>query len=333
MTNRNRKTPPVPVQLKPARFKSSALHKKLLIDFDTGSEILEEQHKIWLRQALDSARRNAGFHVWIFGYASKLGDENANKDLSRRRMNSVLSFLQAIDNRTLSNVDNWDAFGEDLSDGTKDDNSPDWRAVEVHIFIGKPKPFEDPNLPKVPLPQIQPKVRPLPGGERWKEWAVASPGGAFVSVGGGGGFNIFFIKNRKTGELRGYIQPVGGVGAGLSMAGLKGGWNILQNILTGVSGSPPEFVNVETSVPVTWEEMESCLVRVGTGGGGLIKGYGITIITFHSSGIWQYNENGNPIKVIAPRDGVLFQFRTVGSNWQLGVNSSVVLGPLVRIPG
>ena len=212
---------------------SNARFKKRLIDFDTGSANLEAQHETWLRQSMNIARTNSAFHVRVFGFASKLGNAKFNKALSQGRMNSVLSFLQKIDQRTLSSVEAWESHGSDDSPGNAKDNSPEWRAVEVHMFIGE--------IPPSPVPPnvtpVKPKVIQLPGGERFREWSVATPGGAFIAEVVGGGFNVFIIKNEKRNETRGYIQPVAGVGASLSVSGLKMVWNIVQQIITGVQYS------------------------------------------------------------------------------------------------
>jgi len=331
MANRKRKTPPVAVQVIAPRLRTSAKHKKLLIDFDTGSAVLEEQHERWLRQSMEDARRNASFHVYIAGYASKLGDPVANLGLSLKRMDSVLAFLQTIEKKTIENVTNFRGEGESKSTGGDYDDSPEWRAVEVHIFIGKPLHHDKPSLPEIPLPNIRPLHRPLPGEDRTRDWEVASPGGAFFSAIVGGGFNIFYIKNKKSDEIRGYIQPCVGVGVSVSLPGLKLLGSVLWNTLTGVQYSPPDFTPVKTSHPVAWEEMESCLVRVSGASAGFVKGAGVAEITFTSAGVWQYNENGYPVK---PNEDVfLFKFETYGENWQFGVNASDAVGNLVRIQG
>lgn len=153
-----RKAPPIPIQVVEPFISSNARFKKRLIDFDTSSANLEAQHEVWMQQSMAVVRTNSAFHVRIFGFASKLGDAKFNKTLSQSRMNSVLSFLQKIDPRTLSNVEAWETHGEDLSSGGERDNSPEWRAVEVHIFIGEillsPVP---PNVTPV-----KPNVTPLP---------------------------------------------------------------------------------------------------------------------------------------------------------------------------
>lgn len=322
-----RRTPPIAEQVVDPFINSNARFKKRLIDFDTGSANLENQHISWLRDSMAIAKTNSGFHIRIFGYASRRGDAAFNKRLSLQRMNAVMSFLQKIDSRTLGSVETWQAHGEEASSGGVNDDSPSWRAVEVHIFIGE--------IPPTPVPPgiipVKPTVIPLPGGERFKEWQVATPGGAFVSAVAGIGFNIFIIKNTKLDEIRSYIQPVAGVGASVSIPNLRPVWNVIQQIVTGVQGAPPDFTAVTTTHPVTWEEMEGCLVRVSSAGGGTLTllgpiGGGFATITFSSSGVYQYDSAGLPIKVAED----LFQFTSIGKNWQIGVNASVVIGPLVR---
>src|SRR5262249_50007184 len=158
-----RRTPPVAVQVIPAFHLSNARFKMRLIDFDTGSEILEEQHKAELRRTMQITSTNSSFHVQVFGYASKLGNAKFNRDLSLRLMNSVYSFMQSIDQRTLDSLEVWHRAGSDESTGGANDNSPEWRAVEVHIFIG-------PMQPTAPPPNstpVTPTVQPLPGGQRF----------------------------------------------------------------------------------------------------------------------------------------------------------------------
>jgi len=170
---------------------------------------------------------------------------------------------------------------------------------------------------------------PPPGGDRFTQWEIAAPGGAFVAAGVGGGFNIYFIRNPLRGDMRGYIQPVGGVGGGVALPGLRMVWNLVQNIVTGMQYSNPDFTAVTSCLPVTWEELEKCLVRVSSvGAGAVFVGGAAAVVTFTSSKVWQWGPHGAPWNVEA---GDLFQFRTIGKSWQLGVGGSVVAGPLVRV--
>src|SRR5687768_13874524 len=107
-----RRTPPVKTQVIEPFIRSNARFRKRLIDFDTGSAELEKQHQESLSGAMGIARTNSGFHVRVFGFASKLGDAKANKALSHARMNSVIRVLQSMDSRTLSSIEVFDARGE-----------------------------------------------------------------------------------------------------------------------------------------------------------------------------------------------------------------------------
>lgn len=266
------------------------------------------------------------YRIRLVGYASKVGNQTYNETLSYNRINEVAKFAESVDRKAGDRIETFRAVGELAYSAAESDDSPEWRAVEMHVFIGDIPPGPMPNVRPIPRPKP-----PLPGGERWTKWEVASPGGAFMVVGLGVGFNVFFIRNVKTTELRGYIQPVLGYGAGLSVEGLKLGWSVIQNVLTGWSYSAPDFESVTASAAVTWEEMEACLVRVSGAGAGLFKGASAAVITFIPAYVWQYGPSGFPLKLTLPGDGVLFQFLAVGENWQLGANASVALGPLVRV--
>ncbi|MCC7069603.1 MAG: OmpA family protein [Burkholderiales bacterium] len=319
-----RKSPPVKAQVVAPLLPSNAFLKGRLIDFDTGSAALEAQHMAWLRMQMATAKTNSMYRIRLVGYASKKGSSDSNMSLSYNRANAVLKYMVSLHAPANDRVETFRSNGEEAYVAPESDDDALWRAVEVHIFIGDIPP---PPSKWIPIPR---KEAPLPGGERFTDWEIASPGGVIVTAVVGGGFNVFFIRNVKLNELRGYIQPVGGVGGSLSIPGLKPIFNAIQQIVTGVSGSPPDFTAVKTSLPVTWDEMEDCLVRVSQAGAGAVRGYALAVITFTAAGVWQRSAQGNPVKLPG---GVLFQFQTQGANWALGLGASMALGPLVRIPG
>jgi hypothetical protein len=271
---------------------------------------------------MNETKKNSSFHVRLFGFASRLGNAAHNDALARNRMNAVVKFLQQIDQRTLSNIEEFQNFGESLSGPRERDDSPEFRAVEIHIFIG---PIPPPPLP----PDIKPIPRrpvPLPGGERFKEGSIAAPGGVAIAEGVGFGFNIFIIKNTKLQELRGYIQPAAGLGASLSLSGLKGAAQVIQQILTGAQGGDPDFVDVTASFPVTFAEVEGCIVRVASAGAGLGKGASFAVITFGGD-VTHHGPSGLPIRTAE----TIFQFVSAGEGFQLGVGASDMVGPLLRV--
>jgi hypothetical protein len=313
----------------PTYIRTNAARKTRLLNFDSSYSAngyaLKPEHKIELDKLLQFVKFAPDFSAWIIGYASKAGNHAANKTLSANRALAVEDYLKSKNGLfgDLDHLERFDWRGDEGYVASEGDNSADERAVEIHIFLSPPPP---------PPPQleVQRHKPPLPGGQRFTQWAVASPGGVFVAEVIGAGFNIFFIKNTQTNEMRGYIQPVVGIGAGLSLSGLKLIWSILQRFITGIQGGPPDFKDVAPPHAVTWEEVEGCLVRVASASGGVLNAsYGYAIITFSSDGVYHYGPSEVPIK----EDMDLWQFTVKGQTWQAGVNASEVVGPLKRIPG
>ena len=329
-----RRTPPVPKQVIPPFSPTKALLQARLIDFDTGSANLEQQHKAFLIQAINRAKVNSAFHIRIFGFASHLGDAGANERLSRARMQSVFNFLKSQDGRVLNSLEMFQAFGESRSGGGERDDSPEFRAVEVHIFIGEIPPIDPPDKKKV-----EPPNRPtLPGGPRSGLWAVAAPGGATFTVGpsigpltAGGTFgaNFFQVRNEVTKEVRKYATVALGLGLSLGIpAGITSLKNILQTLATGPNFSGVSFTAVFPPHAVTFGEVESCLVTVEglTAGVGVLSA-SIALITFNCPGVTQFGPSGTPITVAED----IWSFNSSGRNFQLGVGGSATTGPMIRL--
>jgi hypothetical protein len=331
-----RRTPPIAKQVIPPFRPTKALLQARLIDFDTGGHNLEEQHKTWLEAAIKKAAQNSSFHVRIYGFASKLGGESVNKPLSLRRMNTVFAFVKGIEGRAMNSLEIWEAAGSSFSPGKASDNSPEWRAVEVHIFIGSMPPVEPPENKKVEPPKDN--RPPLPGGTRHGKWAVAAPGGAVITVGPSigvltagvsFGVNIFMIRNTDTKEVRRYWSPQAGLGASLGIpVPFKSVANVIQTLITGPNFSNLSFTDVFASHAATWEEVEACLVSVqGVNAGNGPRSSAAAVITFHSPGIQQYGPSGLPLKVAED----LWSFNSAGKNYQIGAGINAVAGPLHRI--
>lgn len=85
---------------------------------------------------------------------------------------------------------------------------------------------------------------------------------------------------------------------------------------------------VTSKLPVTWAEMEKCLVRVSNIGAGMGRGKAYAVITFTAAAVYQRNSTGYPLKLPG---GDLFQFSTYGKDWQIGVGGSVAVGPLINV--
>lgn len=320
-----RRTPPIPIQVIEPLFPDIALMQARLIDFDTDSGELEEQHKTWLRTSMNRAKINSSFYIRVYGYASHLGSARENEHVSQARMNSVLNFIQRMDARCLSSIELWTRFSDRNSTGGENDDSPQWRAAEVHIFIGDMRPPPPPGLTR----PWKPPVVPLPGGTRYKEWEIAAPGGVIVTpfiIGPSGGFNMFVVKN-TTGEMRGYIVPSLGVGVSPSLPNFKGILSIAQSAITGPSYSSMSFQHSTARHPVTWDEVESCLVTVKGASIGLVRGISSAHIKFECPSVYQYDSSSQPNHF----PETIFEFDSSGKDWQLGANLTGVGGPLVKI--
>lgn len=333
--SRKRRTPPIAVQTVPPFSPTNALIQRRLIDFDTGSAELEEQHKTFLINAIGRAKVNSAFHVRIFGFASHLGDHEANRKLSLARMQSVFNFMKAQDGRVLNSIELFEAFGDGRSQGGAKDDAPEFRAVEVHIFIGDIPPIDPPNVRPVPKPP-QP---PLPGGPRSGRWAVATPGGATFTVGPSIGVltagvtfgaNLFAIKNLLTNEQRVYAAIALGLGVSLGLPASTSLKNALQTLLTGPNFSSLDFTEVFPHSPVTFAEVEDCLVSItGANAGVLVASASIAVITFDSiNGFFRFDTSGQPIRVPAEE---VWSFNSAGRNWQIGAGESSVTGRLIRL--
>ncbi|HEX7913398.1 MAG TPA: OmpA family protein [Paraburkholderia sp.] len=323
----------------PTHIPSQAVRKIRLINFDTSYRpqgySLKPQHKPELDRLAQFVAHTTSFGVWIVGFASKRGNHALNKTLSANRALAVEQYLKS-QNPLFGDPDHLDVFDFVGDEGyrslDKSDNSADERAVEVHIFLGDIKPVVPGNL--VPRQQI-----PLPGGPRFSKWEIASPGGLSAGLIGVGGVNIFVIKNTKLNETRQFLQIGGGLGGAL---GLSGGKLVQVIVALLTAGQFPtsmtlDFVDVGTPIfarrpgppfPVTWEEVEGCLIRVASAGAGLGKGASFAVVTFASSGVYHYGPSDFPIKEAMD----LWEVNLAGENFQLGVNASEIVGPLFRLP-
>jgi OmpA family len=321
-----RRTPPVAHQVVPPFVRSTARFSARLIDFDTGSATLEKQHENWIREKIAMAKQNSSYGVQLIAYASKSGSSSSNQQLSHERANAVHMFMVKLHPAAEDRIELFLAKGEEGEgyNASANDNDAAWRAVEVHIFIGSlpPKPTK-----WIPIPK---KTRPLPGGRRFVKWAVAAPGGVQIGAAITGGINNFLIRNIDLDETRQYVQPIAAVGVSLGIPNLDSVGKILNAVVTGASNSAVDFTTVQSKVPVTWADIEACLVRVTSAGAALGQGVSHSIVTFEAAGVWQRSAEGNPVNVSG---GVLFQLSGTGLSRQTGLGMSTGLGPLFRVPG
>lgn len=121
-----------------------------LCNFVTAKSVLLPSHRQWLDSAVIPAiRKSPNPWVDIFGYASRLGDAQYNKQLSDARCKAVVKYIKDAAPRTA--FPQQFGYGESRSTGGDRDNDGYWRAVELYVYaFGKPP---DPK-PRPPEPQI-----------------------------------------------------------------------------------------------------------------------------------------------------------------------------------
>lgn len=126
-----------------------------LFNFEIGQDWLKPEHKFWLSQHA-VARLRSGGSIWIMGLTSTTGTESFNDRLSKRRADSVITFLKTTLSKDFP-VKLELAVGESaarlagLRDDVEDEN---WRAVVVSVW-DKPVP------PPPPTPQPKQECKRL----------------------------------------------------------------------------------------------------------------------------------------------------------------------------
>jgi hypothetical protein len=331
-----RRTPPIAVQVIPPFRPTNALIQARLIDFDTASANLESQHKSFLIKAIDRAKTNSAFHIRIFGFASRLGDEGVNERLSLDRMNSVVNFLKPLvqDGRLLKSLERFQAFGERQSGGGVKDNAPEFRAVEIHIFIGEAPPIDPPDVK--PVPPIPPP--PLPGGPRFKDWEIGYTSIVETSIPGVPvavvGLHVFVIRGligSAIGQEHGYVLPAVGAGVSVPMKDLlkivKFVFTFLKGLLSaGKAEFGLDFKKVSTTAPATFAEIEDSLVSVSGAGGGFVVGFGVAHVDIGIPRIVQVVPLSG--SVITKSEDIHLIFT---STMQLGGKVAATVGRLIRV--
>src|SRR5690349_13170344 len=169
-------------RLRPPRLQTTALRKTRLIDFETGKPDLQPEHRAWLDDTVNFLPKTREFWIDVFGYASKLGFRGAggaegshtlNQTLSFNRASEVVRYLEKRNALVTSRVRRFLARGDEEAKGPAGDDSPEERAVEVHVYLAESPPTPPPGVEEEP---------PCPGGKRFLKWSVATPFGVTGNV-------------------------------------------------------------------------------------------------------------------------------------------------------
>jgi OmpA-OmpF porin, OOP family len=110
-----------------------------MVNFKAGSAVLAQQEKEKLDKLADNAKSEKGFLIEVAGFASSDGDENFNRQLSRRRADSVIQYLAENYSISLRRFVLPMGYGEKqpIADNTTLVGRKENRRVEVRILVSK----------------------------------------------------------------------------------------------------------------------------------------------------------------------------------------------------
>ena len=109
------------------------------INFKVGSAVLSPEGKQSLDTVAQTALTMKGYLIEVTGFASADGDEKKNKELSRRRAQTVLDYLIETHNIPLRRIGTSFGFGEAqaVADNTTREGREQNRRVEVKLTVSK----------------------------------------------------------------------------------------------------------------------------------------------------------------------------------------------------
>lgn len=260
-------------------IRSPAARRFRLVNFDASFAAngykLKQRHCEELDKLLQFVSQTTSFSYWLIGFASKTGPAADNQQLSNNRALAVEKYLSAR-NPAFADPDRLQKFqgvGEAGYQAAETDNSWEYRAVEVHLFIGDVKPPRPPNVR--PVPNIVP---PLPGGRRYKQWQVAAVFGLQIPTPASLGplglqvtVNLFGFKKTDEGEeVHWYVGA--GPSAGLSLPAIGALKNLeaVWNIITAPSYSGLSFSDpVTADNPISFGDLHGADASLVQAGGGI----------------------------------------------------------------
>ena len=109
------------------------------INFKVGSAVLSPEGKQSLNTVAQTALTMKGYLIEVTGFASSDGDEKKNKELSRRRAQTVLDYLIETHNVPLRRIGTSFGFGEAqaVADNATREGREQNRRVEVKLTVSK----------------------------------------------------------------------------------------------------------------------------------------------------------------------------------------------------
>lgn len=310
------------------KFPKPAFRAKRLIGFDTGKSNLKPEHEGWLVETANAIPSERNFVIYIFGYASKLGysgqtaqqSDGSNVTLSFSRASKAAMIMEKVNPRVTTRIDQFMAEGSRDYSAAPTDDSPNWRAVEVHAFLDDPPP---------PPPQPTPPPN-CPGGRRYRNWSIATPGGFSASPIPGAvvaGNVVAFRREEGAPVIHFYLAP--GVGGGFSYSGPKFQkiWEWIKQLFGGLSVSGMSWSSFTAATPFNFRDLDGATCQIKSAGGGVGPGFQMAAVSVSGS-VWFREPSGKCM--LATKD-FFIDVHTSGKDLQLGVGGSVVGGPLIKV--
>jgi len=311
-------------------FAKPAFRAARLVNFPTGSPDLQIPHQDWLVQTTAAIPPGRNYKIYIVGYASQLGfrgkdaqgSDNANLNLSYRRANRAAQMMEVINDDIANHIDTFQARGNRDYAAASTDDSPFWRAVEVHVFLDDPPP-PPPSLEAPP---------PCPGGQRYRKWSIATPAGFTWSPVPGAAVGANLVALRKDeGTPRTHYYLALQAGGGWSYSGPAKAVGLIAKAIEFIKGSVSvselDFTSFTAETPFNFGDLDgaSCLiVSVGAG-----RGIGYQLVKVSVSGkVWFRETSGH---CMFQTEDFFTNIDSSGKDLQKGVGGSGIGGPLLKV--
>jgi hypothetical protein len=311
-------------------FAKPAFRSKRLINFPTGKPDLAIPHQDWLVQTTVAIPAGRNYRIYIVGFASQLGyfgktpDQNdaANLNLSFDRANRAAQMMETINGDVSNHIDVFQARGNRDYVAAPTDDSPFWRAVEVHVFLDDPPP---------PPPELE-SPPPCPGGRRYRKWSIATPAGFTWSPipGAAVGANLVAIRRDESPIITHYyISPQ--AGAGVSYSGPSNAVKLVGKFLEllrgGLSLSGMSWTSFDADTPFNFGDLDGATCHIASAGAG--RGIGVQAADVSVSGkLWVRETSG---KCMFKSEDFFTNVFSMGKDLQFGIGASGIGGPLIKV--
>jgi hypothetical protein len=311
-------------------FSKPSFRAKRLINFPTGKADLGIPHQDWLVQATVAIPPGRNYRIYIVGFASQLGyagmgaegSDAKNLNLSFQRANRSAQMMEAINPDISNHIEVFQARGNRDYVAAPTDDSPFWRAVEVHVFLDDPPP---------PPPELE-APPPCPGGRRYRKWSIATPAGFTWSPVPGAvvGANMVVLR-RDEGIVATHYYIAPQAGGGVSYSGPSRAVGLIAKAIQLIRGSLSlsgmSWTPFTADTPFNFGDLDGATCHIASAGAG--RGVGVQASDVSVSGqVWIRESSG---KCMFKTGDFFTNVISVGKDLQFGIGGSAIGGPLIKV--